>query len=436
MNNWLSSLFALEKNKSSIRAELIARLTTFLAMAYITVVYPSILSQAGMDFGYVFVTTCVAAALGHIVMGMVANYPIAIAPGIGQNAFFVFGVCIGMSASWQITLGAVFISGVLFIIINVLPFREWLINSIPTSPRLGVAAGIGFFLAIIGLTGGGVVIDSLATLVSLGDIATSGSILIILGFVIIVALSARKVTDAVVIGILAVTSIAWLGGITEFKGVIPSPPSASALLELDTAGALTMSIQAIILTLISVDLFNTAGNLVGVTTRADRLDNDGKLPRLKKALLADSASTMAGAFLGTSSTTSYVENTVVVEVGGNTGLSAVVTGLLFLLCLFISPLAQNIPDFATAAAFLFVACLMIGWFADLNWDDVTESAPALIAALARTKLLNCRWHWHRIYQLRPSQTFRWQGKTISCRGFFDRDYLRTHTQRFVTPNTY
>lgn len=382
MNNWLNSFFKLEQNNSSIRTELIAGLTTFLAMAYITVVNPSILSQAGMDFGAVFVATCVAAALGSIIMGMYANYPIALAPGMGQNAFFAFGICIGMNTSWQVALGAVFISGVLFIIISVLPIREWLINSIPKSLKLGMAAGIGLFLAIIALTGGGLVVDSPATLVSLGDIATPGPMLMMLGFVIIVGLTARKITGAVVIGILAVTSIAWLSGITEFKGVLSTPPSASALLELDIAGALNMSMLTIILTLLLIDVFDTAGTLVGVATRANMLDKDGKLPRLNKALLADSGATAAGALLGTSSTTSYVESAAGVEAGGRTGLSAVVTGLLFLLCLFISPLAQSIPAFATAAALLFVACLMIRSFADLDWDDVTESAPAVVGALA------------------------------------------------------
>ncbi len=382
MTNWLSSFFKLEQNNSSIRTELIAGLTTFLAMAYITVVNPSILSQAGMDFGAVFVATCVAAALGSIIMGMYANYPIALAPGMGQNAFFAFGICIGMNTSWQIALGAVFISGVLFIIISVLPIREWLINSIPKSLKLGMAAGIGLFLAIIALTGGGLVVDNPATLVSLGNIATAGPILMMLGFVIIVALTARKVAGAVVIGILAVTAVAWLSGITEFKGVISTPPSAGALLELDIAGALNMSMLTIILTLLLIDVFDTAGTLVGVATRADMLDKDGKLPRLNKALLADSGATAAGALLGTSSTTSYVESAAGVEAGGRTGLSAVVTGLLFLLCLFISPLAQSIPAFATASALLFVACLMIRSIADLDWSDVTESAPAVVGALS------------------------------------------------------
>jgi len=357
-------------------------MTTFLAMAYISVVNPAILSEAGMDFGAVFVATCVAAALGSIVMGLYANYPIALAPGMGQNAFFAYGIVIGSGHNWQVALGAVFISGILFIIISVLPIREWLINSIPKSLKLGMAAGIGLFLAIIALSGGGVVVDNPATLVSFGDLAAAPSLLLMLGFIIITALSARKVVGAVVIGILSVTIIAWLSGIAEFKGVVSMPPAASALLELDIVGALNVSMLTVILTLLLIDVFDTAGTLVGVATRADMLDELGRLPRLGKALLADSSATAAGALLGTSSTTSYVESAAGVEAGGRTGLTAVTTGLLFLLCLFIAPLAQSIPAFATGAALLFVACIMIRSFADLDWDDITESAPAAIAAIS------------------------------------------------------
>jgi len=373
MKNWLNTFFAIEQNNSTIQTELIAGLTTFLAMAYITVVNPSILSQAGMDFGAVFVATCIAAALGSIIMGVYANYPIALAPGMGQNAFFAFGICIGMGNSWQVALGAVFVSGVLFIIISVLPIREWLINSIPKSLKLGMAAGIGLFLAIIALTSGKVVVANPATLVSFGELASVAPFLMLLGFVVIAALAARNVAGAVLIGIMSVTIIAWLTGFAEFKGVASMPPPASALLELDIAGTLNVSMLTVILTLLLIDVFDTAGTLVGVATRADMLNQDGKLPRLKKALRA---------LLGTSSTTSYVESAAGVEAGGRTGLSAVVTGLLFLLCLFVSPLAQSIPSFATGAALLFVACLMVRSLADLEWDDITETAPAIVGAIS------------------------------------------------------
>ena len=382
MQRWISDFFKLEQNNSSIRTECIAGFTTFLAMAYITVVNPAILSKTGMDFGAVFVATCLAAALASFIMGVYANYPIALAPGMGQNAFFAFGICLGMGNSWQVALGAVFISGILFLIISVLPIREWLINSIPKSLKMGMAAGIGLFLAIIALTGGQIVTDNPATLVSFGDLAKPEPILMMLGFVIITALTARKVIGSVVIGILTVAIIAWLIGAAEFKGIVSAPPSASALLELDIAGALNLSMLTVILTLLLVDLFDTTGTLVGVATRANMLDEDGKLPRLNKALLADSGGTAVGALLGTSSTTSFVESAAGVEAGGRTGLSAVVTGGLFLLCLFVSPLAQSIPSFATGAALLFVSCLMVRSLADLDWNDITEAAPAIVAAIS------------------------------------------------------
>ena len=381
MKNWIDAQFAISANNSSVKKELIAGLTTFLAMAYITVVNPSILSQTGMDFGAVFVATCLAAALGSIVMGVYANYPIALAPGMGQNAFFAFGICMGMGHSWQVALGAVFISGILFIIISLLPVREWLINSIPKSLKLGMAAGIGLFLAIIALSGSGVVISHPATLVSFGDLTQPAPALMFLGFIIIAALTARNVTGAVVIGIITISLIAWISDLTPFKGFVSMPPSASAVLELDIVGAFNLSMLTVILTLLLIDVFDTAGTLVGVATRADLLDDDGKLPRLGSALLADSGATAAGALLGTSSTTSYVESAAGVEAGGRTGLSAVVTGGLFLLCLFMAPLAQSIPSFATASALLFVACLMIRSLAELEWDDITETAPAIVGAI-------------------------------------------------------
>lgn len=382
MKKWLENRFSLAHNNTTIGREALAGLTTFLAMAYITVVNPAILSEAGMDFGAVFVATCVIAALASIVMGWYANYPIALAPGMGQNAFFAFGICIGMGITWQVALGAVFISGVLFILISVLPIREWLINSIPKSLKLGMAGGIGLFLTIIALNSGQVVTASPATIITFGDLTAAPALLMLLGFVLITALTARGVIGAVIIGILVVTVIAWATGIAEFKGVISAPPSATALLQLDIPGAFQLSMVTVILTLLLVDLFDTAGTLVGVATRAKMLDEHGNLPRLNKALLTDSTATAVGAVLGTSSTTSYVESAAGVEAGGRTGLTAIVTGLLFLLCLFISPLAQSVPAYATASALLFVACLMVRPLADLDWQDISESAPAIVAAIS------------------------------------------------------
>ena len=349
----LDRFFGLTPQQSSIRQELIAGVTTFLAMAYITVVNPAILSDAGMDFGAVFVATCLAGAIGTAIMGLYANYPVAQAPGMGQNAYFTYGIVLGAGFSWQSALGAVFISGLIFIALSVLPVREWLINAIPRSLKLGISAGIGFFLGIIALSGSGVIVSNEATIVG-----------------------------AVVIGMLVVTALGWMTGAAEFKGLVSLPPPMTTLLELDIAAALDLSMVTVILTLLLVDVFDTAGTLVGVANRAGMLDERGRLPRLRRALLSDSSATTIGALLGTSSTTSYIESAAGVEAGGRTGLTALTAAVLFLLCLFIAPLAQSIPSFATGAALLFVATIMARALEDLAWADIAESAPAVVTAIA------------------------------------------------------
>lgn len=383
MSNVIERLFSLKAHATSVRTELVAGLTTFLAMAYIAVVNPSILAQAGMDTGAVFVATCIAAAVGSLLMGLLANYPIAQAPGMGQNAFFTFSVVIGGGHSWETALGAVFISGVLFILLSVLPFREWLINSIPRNLKLGMAAGIGLFLGFIALKNAGIVVDNPATLVGLGDLTAFEPAVALLGFVVIAALSARRFSGAVIVGILLASAIGWLSGQVAFGGVFSAPPSiAPVLLQLDIAGAMQLSMVTVILSFLIVDVFDTAGTLVGVATRAKLLDENHQLPRLRRALLSDSAATAIGALAGTSSTTSYIESAAGVEAGGRTGLTAVTVGLMFIACLFLAPLALSVPAYATASALLFVACLMARSLADLDWEDITESAPAVIAAIA------------------------------------------------------
>ncbi len=382
MNELLDRQFGLSTRGTTVRREMIAGLTTFLAMAYITVVNPSILSEAGMDFGAVFVATCLAAALGTLIMGLYANYPVAQAPGMGQNVFFTYSIVLGLGVAWQTALGAVFISGIIFIGLSVLPVREWLINAIPRTLKLGISAGIGLFLGIIALSGSGIVVADPATIVSLGDLTSPNAILLLAGFVLIAALSARRIMGAVVVGMLVVTAIGWLSGAAEFHGVFSAPPSLTTLLQLDIAGAFNLSMITVILTLLLVDVFDTAGTLVGVANRANMLDDRGHLPRLRRALLADSGATTAGALLGTSSTTSFIESAAGVEAGGPTGLTAVTTAILFLACLFVAPLAQSVPGFATGAALLFVACIMARALEHLAWDDITESAPAIVTALA------------------------------------------------------
>jgi len=383
LSSWLISHFQITANGSTIKRELVAGVTTFLAMVYITVVNPAILSEAGMDFGAVFVATCIAAAVGTLLMGLLANYPIALAPGMGQNAFFTYSVVLGSGHPWQVALGAVFLSGIIFVVLSVLPVREWLINAIPKNLKLGMSVGIGLFLAFIAMQNAGIVIDNPATLVNVGDLTSFAPIAALGGFVVIVALSARRTPGAVIIGMLSVATAGWLFGGAQFHGVVSTPPAvAPVLLQLDIAGALNASMITIVLSLLLVDVFDTAGTMVGVATRGNLLTPDGKLPRLRRALLADSGATLVGSLAGTSSTTSFIESAAGVESGGRTGLTAVTVAVLFLLCLLFAPLAKSIPPYASAAALLFVACVMARALAEIEWADLTESCPAVVTAMA------------------------------------------------------
>lgn len=379
---YVAKYFDLTGRQSNYKNEIIGGLTTFLAMVYITVVNPGILSEAGMDFGAVFVATCLAAAFGSIAMGVLGNYPISQAPGMGQNAFFTYGIVLGMGHTWQVALGAVFLSGMIFIVLSILPVREWLINAIPRNLKLGMSAGIGLFLGIIALQGAGIVVDSPATLVTLGDVMSFEAIMCFVGFTIIAALTARKVTGAVIIGMLLVATVGWISGEVTFIGVISAPPSiAPVFMQLDLLGALEIGMVTTILSLLIVDVFDTAGTMVGVAERAGLTKKDGSLPDLGRALLSDSGATAFGAVVGTSSTTSFIESAAGVEAGGRTGLTAVACGCFFLLCILFAPLAQSVPAYATSAALLFVACLMTRSLADLDWSDYTESSPAVISAI-------------------------------------------------------
>ena len=374
--------FQLKEHRTDVRTEVLAGATTFLSMAYITVVNPAILSDAGMDFGAVFVATCLAAAVGSLIMGAWANYPIAQAPGMGQNAFFTYGVVLGLGHTWEAALGAVFVSGIIFVILSLLPVREWLINAIPRNLKLGISAGIGLFLGFIALKNAGIVSDNPATLVALGDLTSPGAFICLAAFALIAALTARGITGAVIIGMLIATILGIVSGVSEYKGLISTPPSVDPVLfKFDLLAVLDISMVTVVVTMLLVDVFDTAGTLVGVASRADLLDEEGKLPRLGRALVSDSTATVVGGLVGTSSTTSYIESAAGVESGGRTGLVAVTVSGLFLLCLFLAPLAQTIPAFATAAALLFVACIMARSLADLDWDDLTESAPAIVCAL-------------------------------------------------------
>ena len=304
-SGFLERRFDLSGHGTSVRREAVAGLTTFLAMAYITVVNPSILSEAGMDFGAVFVATCLAAAVGSLIMGLAANYPVALAPGMGQNAFFTYGIVLGSGHPWQTALGAVFASGLIFVVLSLLPIREWLINSIPRNLKYGMSAGIGLFLAFIALQNAGVAVANPATLVAFGDLAGFAPAAALIGFFVITALASRGLSGAIIIGILTVSVVAWLTGQAEFHGIAAAPPSlAPVFARFDLAGVFDLAMLSVIFTLLLVDVFDTAGTLVGVATRGGLLDADGKLPRLRGALLADSSATVIGAVVGTSPTTS------------------------------------------------------------------------------------------------------------------------------------
>jgi AGZA family xanthine/uracil permease-like MFS transporter len=379
----LDDYFGLSANHTDLRTEVVAGVTTFLTMAYIIFVNPAILAKAGMDQGAVFVATCLAAAIATLIMGLYAKYPIALAPGMGLNAFFAFTLVLTYKYTWQQALAAVFCSGILFLLISIFRIREYVIDAIPYNLKMAVAAGIGLFLAIIGLQSAGIVADHPATLVTLGNLTQPTAILALFGFVLIAALNYRKILGGTVIGILVIAIIGIPFGLATFGGVVSLPPSlAPTMFQLDFSRVAELTFLIAVFSLLFVDLFDTAGTLIGVSHRAGFLDKQGKLPRMKQALIADSTATVVGSLLGTSNTTSYIESAAGVDAGGRTGLTAVVVAILFLLALFFSPLAGMIPAYATAAALLYVAVVMSKGLADVDWKDLTEYAPAVITAIA------------------------------------------------------
>ena len=377
----LDKLFKLSESGTSVRTELLAGLTTFLTMVYIIFVNPSILGDAGMPRESVFVATCIVAALGTAVMGLYANYPIAMAPGMGLNAYFAYAVVLGMGISWQAALGAVFISGCLFIVVTLVGLRGAIVNGIPRSMRVAITVGLGMFLALIALKNAGIVVASEATLVKAGDLHQPQAIMAVVGFLAIVALDRLKVKGAILIGIVLVTVLSFFFGGNTYKGIFSAPPSIDpTLFQLDIPGALSAGILNVVLVFFLVELFDATGTLMGVARRAGLLV-EGKMERMNKALLADSGAIVAGSLLGTSSTTAYLESASGVQAGGRTGLTALAVAALFLACLFIAPLAGVVPAYATAPALLFVACLMLSDLGDVEWGDSTESIPAAVTAL-------------------------------------------------------
>ena len=383
MTSHLDRLFDLSRHGTDVATELRAGATTFLAMAYIAFVNPQILGDAGMPFEAVFAATCLAAAASTLVMGLYANLPVALAPGMGLNAFFAYVVVLELGHPWEVALGAVFVAGVLFVVLSLLPVRRWIVDAVPTGLKMGIAAGIGLFLGVIALRNAGIVEASPTTLATAGDLLAVAPVLAFLGFCATVALAARDVPGAPLIGVLGVMAAGIALGVSEWHGLVAPPPDPTpTLLAMDIAGALQAAMVGVIVTFLIVDFFDTTGTLIGVARQANLLDAQGRLPRLGRAVLADSSGTVAGAMRGTSPVTSYVESAAGTSAGGRTGLTACVVAALFVACLFFAPLAQSIPSYATAPAILYVACLMTRGLADVDWRNVIESSAAAVTALA------------------------------------------------------
>ena len=401
----LEKFFKLKENGTNVRTEVVAGVTTFMTMAYILAVNPSILSASGMDAQAVLIATALASFIGTMCMALLANYPFALAPGLGLNAYFAYTVCGAMGYSWQIALFAVFVEGLIFIVLSLTKVREAIFNAIPLQLKKGVSVGIGLFVAFIGLQNAGIVVNNDSTLVSIvdftADFYTSGisALLAVIGIFIIAALYVKKVKGAILIGILATWVLGILCQLTGLYVVTPDAgyysliPAWSSFnlgaissvfgqcFKADFSGLRVFDFIAIVCAFLFVDIFDTIGTLIGCATKADMLDKDGKLPRIKEALLADAIATTAGAVLGTSTTTTFVESSAGVAEGGRTGLSSVVTGLLFLLAVFLSPIFITIPSFATAPALLFVGFLMISAVTEIDFNDYTEAVPAYLALI-------------------------------------------------------
>ncbi len=380
----LEKLFGLSAHGTTARKEIVAGLTTFLTMAYIMFVNPKILAGAGLDQGAVFVATCLATALTTLLMGFYANLPIALAPGMGLNAYFAFTVVPALYGDWQLALGCVFISGVLFILVSISPAREWLINAIPKSLKLSIAAGIGFFLALIGFENAGIVVASPTTLIQGSTLLAPSVWIATSAFILIFALAARGIIGAVLIGIVVATVAAIVFHLQPLLPAVAStPPSiAPTLLQLRFGGVSLATIATIVFVFLLVEMLDTSGTLTAVAQQAKLLDKEGRLPNARRALTTDAAGSVIGALLGTSPVTAYIESAAGTQAGGRTGLTAVTVAVLFLLSLFLSPLAEAVPAYATAPALVFVAALMAKGLKDVDWDDLTEAAPALVTALA------------------------------------------------------
>jgi AGZA family xanthine/uracil permease-like MFS transporter len=378
----LERVFKLREHGTTARTEVIAGFTTFLTMVYIVFVNPQILGVAGMDTSAVFVTTCLIAAFGSILMGLFANLPVALAPAMGLNAFFAFVVVGAMGLPWQVGMGAIFWGAVGLLLLTIFRVRYWMIANIPVSLRVGITSGIGLFIGMMGLKNAGVIVANPETLVSIGNLTSHSVLLGVLGFFIIAILASRNIHAAVLVSIIVTTLLGWMLGDVHYNGIVSAPPSVSSVIgHVDLAGSFNIGLAGVIFSFMLVNLFDSSGTLIGVTDKAGLADEKGKFPRMKQALFVDSVSSVTGAFIGTSSVTAYIESSSGVSVGGRTGLTAVVVGLLFLLVIFLSPLAGMVPGYAAAGALIYVGVLMTSSLARVKWDDLTESVPAFITAV-------------------------------------------------------
>ncbi|ECR7719807.1 NCS2 family permease [Salmonella enterica] len=378
----LERVFKLREHGTTARTEVIAGFTTFLTMVYIVFVNPQILGVAGMDTSAVFVTTCLIAAFGSILMGLFANLPVALAPAMGLNAFFAFVVVQAMGLPWQVGMGAIFWGAIGLLLLTIFRVRYWMIANIPVSLRVGITSGIGLFIGMMGLKNAGVIVANPETLVSIGNLTSHSVLLGILSFFIIAILASRNIHAAVLVSIIVTTLLGWMLGDVHYNGIVSAPPSVSTVIgHVDLAGSLNLGLAGVIFSFMLVNLFDSSGTLIGVTDKAGLADEKGKFPRMKQALFVDSVSSVTGAFIGTSSVTAYIESSSGVSVGGRTGLTAVVVGLLFLLVIFLSPLAGMVPGYAAAGALIYVGVLMTSSLARVKWQDLTESVPAFITAV-------------------------------------------------------
>ena len=379
MKQLVEDFFKLKEFNTSIQKELLAGFTTFVTMAYIVFVNPQIMSLTGMDQGAVFVGTCIAAALACLLMGLFANWPIGLAPGMGLNAFFTYTVVGELGYSWEVALGSVFLAGILFFLMSITRLRSWMIESIPLNLRIAMGAGVGLFIGFIGLKSGGIIVSNDATFLKLGDLSNQETLLAAVGFLVISVLAIRKVPGAILIGVLSTTLVALAFGMIQYNGLVSMPPSLEPVfLKLDILGALNISMITIIMSFLFVNLFDTTGTLLGVANRANLVDAEGNADNLDKALKADSSVSFIGTFFGCSPVTSYVESSAGVEAGGRTGLTAVFIGLFFVLTMFLSPLALIVPASATAGALIYVSILMLSGMEKLNWSNMIDLLPALI----------------------------------------------------------